>query len=346
MKINEVIRKYRKDENLTQEQLANYLGISAPAVNKWENGISYPDITLLAPLARILKINMDTLLSFNEELSDAESRQLVKELSDNIKNNGFMIGFESGEALLKEHPNCDILRLYIADTLRLHLTVKETPNSELYENKIIGWYEVALSSKDEKIANRSKFALASFYMNKDEFQKAQQLLDELKSFDFDKQITQAILYERQSQNEEAYKLYENLLFEEAHKINGVVQMICHLLCSEKKFVMAEKYANLSRDIALLLDLGDYTAYASNFLLAVEQKEKTSVIEMLELMINGIDTYTNYMDSDLYSHKKFCKRANFDSAKNIFRNALKNNSELDFIRNEPSAKKLFQKLGES
>jgi hypothetical protein len=47
----------------------------------------------------------------------------------------------------------------------------------------------------------------------------------------------------------------------------------------KKFVEAEKYANLSRDIALLLDLGDYTAYASNFLLAVEKREKASLLKM-------------------------------------------------------------------
>nr|WP_313133896.1 helix-turn-helix transcriptional regulator [Anaerocolumna sp.] len=43
MRINEVIRKYRKAANLTQEQVANYLGVTAPAVNKWENGISMQD---------------------------------------------------------------------------------------------------------------------------------------------------------------------------------------------------------------------------------------------------------------------------------------------------------------
>ena len=67
MKIGQVIRSYRKKENLTQEQIANYLNVSAPAVNKWENGISYPDIELLAPLARILKIDVNMLLSFNIE---------------------------------------------------------------------------------------------------------------------------------------------------------------------------------------------------------------------------------------------------------------------------------------
>ena len=40
MQIGEVIRKYRKERNLTQEEMARYLGVTAPAVNKWENGVS------------------------------------------------------------------------------------------------------------------------------------------------------------------------------------------------------------------------------------------------------------------------------------------------------------------
>ena len=54
MKINETIRQRRIERNLTQEQVANYLGVTAPAVNKWEKGTSYPDITTLPALARIL----------------------------------------------------------------------------------------------------------------------------------------------------------------------------------------------------------------------------------------------------------------------------------------------------
>lgn len=41
MKIGEIIRKYRKEKNLTQEEMANRLGVTAPAVNKWENGVSH-----------------------------------------------------------------------------------------------------------------------------------------------------------------------------------------------------------------------------------------------------------------------------------------------------------------
>lgn len=40
MKINETIRQRRIERNLTQEQVAHYLGVTAPAVNKWEKGVS------------------------------------------------------------------------------------------------------------------------------------------------------------------------------------------------------------------------------------------------------------------------------------------------------------------
>ena len=43
MEIGQVIRKYRKEKNMTQEEMANRLGVTAPAVNKWENGASAAD---------------------------------------------------------------------------------------------------------------------------------------------------------------------------------------------------------------------------------------------------------------------------------------------------------------
>ena len=52
--------------------MAKRLGVSTPAVNKWENGNSNPDIELLAPIARLLHISLDTLMSFHEELSPSE----------------------------------------------------------------------------------------------------------------------------------------------------------------------------------------------------------------------------------------------------------------------------------
>lgn len=61
MKINEIIKKKRITLGMTQEQVADYLGVSTPAVNKWEKGDCYPDITLLPALARLLKVDLNRL---------------------------------------------------------------------------------------------------------------------------------------------------------------------------------------------------------------------------------------------------------------------------------------------
>ena len=85
MSLGKVIRKYRKIKNLTQEEMAGRLGVTAPAVNKWENENSYPDITLLASIARLLGISVDTLLSFREALTPEEISGIVREADQKLK---------------------------------------------------------------------------------------------------------------------------------------------------------------------------------------------------------------------------------------------------------------------
>lgn len=76
MDIGVVIKKYRKEAGMTQEEMANRLGVTTPAVNKWENSNSKPDIELLAPIARLLDISLDTLLSFHEIFQILKSKKL------------------------------------------------------------------------------------------------------------------------------------------------------------------------------------------------------------------------------------------------------------------------------
>lgn len=72
IKINEVIRSKRHRINVSQEVLAESLGVTVQAVSKWETGLSYPDISLLPLIAEYFGISMDGLF-FGEEFSDAGS---------------------------------------------------------------------------------------------------------------------------------------------------------------------------------------------------------------------------------------------------------------------------------
>ena len=94
MDIGSVIKKYRKEIGLTQEEMANRLGVTTPAVNKWENGNSNPDIELLAPIARLLNISLDTLLSFHEKLTDAEIEEIIMEMDNMFSKEGYEKTYE------------------------------------------------------------------------------------------------------------------------------------------------------------------------------------------------------------------------------------------------------------
>jgi len=64
LKIGEKIKAKRRERGLTQEELANILGVTKAAVSKWENEDSYPDITLLPQIAQIFHITMDELFDY------------------------------------------------------------------------------------------------------------------------------------------------------------------------------------------------------------------------------------------------------------------------------------------
>lgn len=87
LKIGSKIAELRKAKGMTQEQLALALEISAPAVSKWETDNSYPDITLLCPLARALDTNVDTLLEYDEVMTEEKVKAYTNEIRE-IERNG------------------------------------------------------------------------------------------------------------------------------------------------------------------------------------------------------------------------------------------------------------------
>lgn len=80
IKLGPRIASLRKSKSMTQEQLALALGVSPPAVSKWETGASCPDIALLCPLARALGTNVDTLLQFEETLTEEQIDARLNEI--------------------------------------------------------------------------------------------------------------------------------------------------------------------------------------------------------------------------------------------------------------------------
>lgn len=82
------ISKFRKAKGLTQEELANHLGVSSQAVSKWENDASCPDISMLPQLCKVLGVTTDELLTGkNDEvkLVPIAERKSLDELTLRVK---------------------------------------------------------------------------------------------------------------------------------------------------------------------------------------------------------------------------------------------------------------------
>lgn len=136
MQLGQVIRKYRKNKNMTQEEIAGRLGVTALAVNKWENGASMPDIMLLAPIARLLGITTDILLSFREELTAEEIKALVYEADSMLKEKPYEEAFLWVKKKLEQYPNCEQLILQLAVILdaqrMMQDPVKKMKQAQIY----------------------------------------------------------------------------------------------------------------------------------------------------------------------------------------------------------------------
>ena len=84
---SETIRRLRRERELTQEALSDFLGVSFQAVSKWERGESYPDIELLPTIAEFFSVTTDELLGVDKAKNEADILAIVDKF-DNGKYNG------------------------------------------------------------------------------------------------------------------------------------------------------------------------------------------------------------------------------------------------------------------
>ena len=65
MNLSDNLKKIRKDNNLSQEALAEKLGVSRQSVSKWESGLAYPEMDKVLQLCEMFNLNIDELLNQN-----------------------------------------------------------------------------------------------------------------------------------------------------------------------------------------------------------------------------------------------------------------------------------------
>ncbi len=104
MKIGEKIKMLRKVQDMTQEKLADYLGVSFQAISKWECGFASPDISLLIPLSRLFGVTIDELFDNTQQQKDARHEELKKAIGQTWQTGDVLKRYALAKTAVEEYP--------------------------------------------------------------------------------------------------------------------------------------------------------------------------------------------------------------------------------------------------
>ena len=205
MNIGNKIRELRKQRGITQEQLAESIGISFQAVSKWENNIALPDITLVPVLASYFGVSMDELFDFNlKEIEHAV--MILTEKAYQYRESNPAESRRILEEGLKKYPENDILLNNLLYVLDYSVKPDET---------------IAIASKLIEKTNQNDVKydalrfLAYAYKAKGDLESAEAAIEQIPEIYFTKLTEKAYLLSGKAKFEAAEKQkwisFENLL---------------------------------------------------------------------------------------------------------------------------------------
>lgn len=221
VKIGAKIKALRKRDNITQEHLAEVLGVTNQAVSKWESENSYPDIEYISPIANFFNVTTDYLFDHDT----AEKRRKIDEYCENFHDHQFAVKpwqerLDMMRQALAEFPAEEKLLFRLAETLyhkvfSYGLYTKEIIDGKYYihdyeqHKSFEGWEEAVkifeellATSLDDSIRNESRVLLSQIYAHIGEKEKVLELAN--KSCDI-YQSKEKILTALDGKDEEMYK---------------------------------------------------------------------------------------------------------------------------------------------
>ena len=313
MDIGVVIKKYRKEAGMTQEEMANRLGVTTPAVNKWENSNSKPDIELLAPIARLFDISLDTLLSFHEYLSDTEIEEIIRKMDRMFSEEGYEKTYEWALRIIKEYPNCNMLIWQTAVMLDARRITDKCTNQEKYDKQINAWYELALHDENEEIQHHAADSLFGFYLRKKDYTKAEK--------------------------------YENIIFSGFSTLNFVLSTMAGLALRENDIGYARFLSGKVQAVAHTLEMGKYNEYSPMLDIVCAGKDVEGTYKVVKHLLDNVGTMYDFRKSGLYKHMKFrdIDEAILDGVKEKLLEGFRNEEEFGYMAGyEPWEKLIFDR----
>lgn len=305
--IGDVIYRLRKEKGITQEQLANFIGVSTAAVSKWESGISYPDITLLPIIATFFNVTIDTLLNFKIELSDEEVMNIFTECEKLFSSNKLAEAIEISKRYISKYPYSYHLKLRIGFLFTMYSwkSSEEEKGKKMIGYSIELFEDVARNCNKSELVEHALFQLGALYPSIDEDDKAIEALNRIHKSQLDPDVLLANIHMKKKEFKKAREILQSNLYKNINDITTLCLGLANSYIDDKKGLnIIERYHNLSINIQKAVSQGEgyklnlsfeYLNFAQVYLKFNESKK---AITMLQKMVGGL------RDHDINEPEKF------------------------------------------
>lgn len=354
MPMNIVIQEKRRELGLTQEQLAQYLGVSTPAVSKWEKGITCPDIAILPSLARLLKIDLNTLFCFHEELTQQELSDFCNLLKVTAEESGVAAAFDRAEEMMRSYPNNESLMLNVTLSLDGMLQLSDLSDSErtgLF-SKTEAWYRHLSESGESMTRNVANYMLVNRYIDRGDLEQAQDVLDSMPDRNTviedyaDKLMLQVKIYMKLDRAADAAKELEQALLTGINKVQMYLLKLADAELAAGEPDKAKHIAQVHQDIVKLFELWECSAFAAALSLAMEFKDKEQILPLLQGILRTAQAPWDMSVTCLYHRIAGTEKRAVDKAMtSALLHSVAQYAEYDFLRDDPRFQNILEECNQ-
>ena len=232
LKLGERLKALRKGKDMTQEELAECLGVSYQAISRWERGEGYPDITTLPLIADFFNTTTDDLLGVNKQKTCEKINEYLNRGAECYNKKDTASGTAILREALSEFPNSDELMLALAKTLFLQSRLEETNDGSAAAGggEIISLCKRILSySLNDNIRAKTSDLLAGHYLyNTKDFCKAKEIADTIPRFDYGRAFIAA---ECLSGDNEKQTAFQEMIMNHAYVVSGAIRCYVESTCN-------------------------------------------------------------------------------------------------------------------
>ena len=185
IRLGEKIRALRKGKNISQEVLAQYLGVSFQAVSKWENGDTMPDVTMIPAIASFFEVSTDELFDFNRLETERKVQQACWDIAE----------YRYTEPERAERDLRELLKQYPGNEVILNNLIYSLQINKRYPEVVDTCKALIESAKDDATRYDAARILAETYKEMGEYALCKNAIDLIPEFFFTHREEKALLLE-------------------------------------------------------------------------------------------------------------------------------------------------------